>query len=241
MKLKVENITKKFGTTIVLEDVSLNVNKNEIVAILGKSGCGKSTLLNIIAGFDIPDSGEILKDRKSIIGKINNSAYMFQEDLLLEHLNILENVTLPLKLKKKTGEYTKEEIKKLFEQFEIDGYEKFYPCELSGGMRQRVAFLRTYLCGEDLYLFDEPFSKLDNITKRELRKWFLKMWSEIDAAAIFITHDVDEAIELADKIVILSNKPAKILEIIKVTERAKKELSQENIELKRKIMEFYKV
>lgn len=235
--LKIIDLKKSFNGKKILDNISMNINRKEVVSILGKSGCGKSTLLNIIGGFLSPDSGDVLKNGKSILLNKRGTAYMFQDDLLLENLNIFENVVLPLKIQKKNID--KENILKLMEKFGIVEYSNNYPEELSGGMRQRVALLRTYLSNRDLYLFDEPFSKLDNITRKELRRWFLKIWKDIEATAIFITHDIDEAIELSNRIYIVSDKPSKIIREIVVDNEAKIEFSDKNILLKKEIMGLY--
>lgn len=224
--IEIKNISKFYKNEMILKDISFTL-ENEIIAILGKSGCGKSTLLEIIAGLNDQDSGEICPNDK------NQFAFMFQDDLLLDNLNIFENVILPLKISK--SKIDKNEIDALFRRFEIDKTQEKFPNQLSGGMRQRVALARTFLCKREYFLFDEPFSKLDGITKASLRKWFLTVLKDIKGA-IFITHDIEEAIILADKIIILSNSPATIIKEIKPTKEQKDEFRPDFAKLKNEIL-----
>lgn len=240
MKLELSNIQKEYETLEVLNDINFHLNQGEIISILGASGCGKSTLLNIIAGFIKPTSGTVLKDGKDITGKISETAYMLQDDLLLPYKTIFENVILPITIKGFLTNEKKSEILNLFKIFGLEGYEKFYPREISGGMKQRAALLRTYLCGTDIYLFDEPFSKLDSITRDNMRVWFLEIWKTIHSSAIFITHDIDEAIILSDRIYIMSDKPAKIVKEILVSKDSKN-ISEESFgKLKMEILSYFR-
>lgn len=240
MKLELSNIQKEYETLEVLNDINFHLNQGEIISILGASGCGKSTLLNIIAGFIKPTSGTVLKDGKDITGKISETAYMLQDDLLLPYKTIFENVILPITIKGLLTNEKKSEILNLFKIFGLEGYEKFYPREISGGMKQRAALLRTYLCGTDIYLFDEPFSKLDSITRDNMRVWFLEIWKTIHSSAIFITHDIDEAIILSDRIYIMSDKPAKIVKEILVSKDSKN-ISEESFgKLKMEILSYFR-
>lgn len=240
MKLELSNIQKEYETLEVLSDINFHLNQGEIISILGASGCGKSTLLNIIAGFIKPTSGTVLKDGKDITGKISETAYMLQDDLLLPYKTIFENVILPITIKGLLTNEKKEEILNLFKIFGLEGYENFYPREISGGMKQRAALLRTYLCGTDIYLFDEPFSKLDSITRDNMRVWFLEIWKTIHSSAIFITHDIDEAIILSDRIYIMSDKPARIVKEVLVSKDCK-DISEENFgKLKMDILSYFR-
>lgn len=240
MKLELKGIQKKYDSLEILNDININLKKGEIISILGASGCGKSTLLNIIAGFIKPTSGEVLKDGVNITGKISETAYMLQDDLLLPYKNIFENVTLPIVIKKELNLKKKEEVLEFFKIFGLDGYENYYPKELSGGMKQRAALLRTYLCGTDIYLFDEPFSKLDSITRNNMRVWFLEIWKKIQSSAIFITHDIEEAIILSDRIYIMSEKPSKIVKEIIVSKECKSINSTDFIKLKAEMLEMFR-
>lgn len=240
MKLELSNIEKEYEALKVLSDINFYLNKGEIISILGTSGCGKSTLLNIIAGFIKPTSGTVLKDGQDITGKISETAYMLQDDLLLPYKTIFENVILPITVKGLLTNEKKDEVFNLFKIFGLEGYENFYPKEISGGMKQRAALLRTYLCGTDIYLFDEPFSKLDSITRDSMRVWFLEIWKTIHSSAIFITHDIDEAIILSDRIYIMSDKPATIVKEILVSEDCKNIGEESFGKLKVEILSYFR-
>ena len=179
--------------------------------MLGVSGSGKSTLFNITAGLLKPDIGKIIYNGKDITGKSGIISYSFQKDLLLPYMKIEENVALPLLIKKEKKETAIRKANDMLREFKLESYAKKYPKELSGGMRQRIALLRTYLFSKDVSLLDEPFSALDAITKDEMH-----MRKKYNTSTIFITHDVDEAILLSDRIYILGGKPATIIREIKI-------------------------
>ncbi len=216
LKLKAENITKSFEGEEIIRDVTVELNEKEIVSLLGVSGGGKTTLFNVLSGLNLPDSGRVYLQNEDITGKPGKISYMLQKDLLLPYYRVIHNVSLPLIIKgaKKKDAYKK--AMELFPFFGLEGAERKFPHQLSGGMRQRAAFLRTYLSSEGVALLDEPFSALDTITKASVHEWYLKIMSEIDLSTLFITHDIDEAILLSDRIYILSGKPGKITEEIKI-------------------------
>lgn len=201
-KLIIENISKKYGESKIIEDISLHVDEGEIISILGPSGSGKSTLFNIITGLTNEYSGKIV-----INGKIS---YMQQKDLLLPYKNIIDNVSLPLLINNEKKIRARERVKKYFEEFGLEGYEYNYPSELSGGMRQRVNFLRTFINSKDLMLLDEPFAALDSITKSKMQEWLINVKRKFNSTILLITHDIDEAIKLSNRIYLLSDKPAKV-------------------------------
>lgn len=216
LKLKAENITKSFEGEEIIKDITVELNEKEIVSLLGVSGGGKTTLFNVLSGLSLPDSGRVYLQNEDITGKPGKISYMLQKDLLLPYYRVLHNVALPLIIK---GEKKKEAYKKameLFPFFGLEGAERKFPHQLSGGMRQRAAFLRTYLSSEGVALLDEPFSALDTITKSAVHEWYLKIMEEIDLSTLFITHDIDEAILLSDRIYILSGKPGRITGEIKI-------------------------
>ena len=210
------NIKKSFADLHTLEDVSIKLEKNQFVSILGPSGCGKSTLFDIIAGLEKPDRGTVLIDNKIYNGKTGRVSYMHQKDLLFPWSTILNNVCVPLIIKGKGKKQSQETAKKYFQTFGLEGFENNYPSQLSGGMRQRAALLRTYLFANDIMLLDEPFGSLDAITRRKMQLWLLEIWEKIKASILFITHDIDEAIFLSDRIYLLSKRPAVIKEIFNV-------------------------
>ena len=216
LKLKAENITKSFEGEEIIKDITVELNEKEIVSLLGVSGGGKTTLFNVLSGLSLPDSGRVYLQNEDITGKPGKISYMLQKDLLLPYYRVLHNVALPLIIK---GEKKKEAYKKameLFPFFGLEGAERKFPHQLSGGMRQRAAFLRTYLSSEGVALLDEPFSALDTITKSAVHEWYLRIMEEIDLSTLFITHDIDEAILLSDRIYILSGKPGRITGEIKI-------------------------
>lgn len=213
MKLCVKDLSISFHQKKVLDHVCFSVEEGEFVAIIGPSGCGKSTILNILAGVLQADEGTYAVDGEQLSSISSHFAYMPQNDLLLPWKTILENVTLYGSV----HHQKKEAIKKAEQEFKVfglDGYQNAYPKELSGGMRQRAAFLRTALCGADIMLLDEPFGALDVITRNDMQDWLLKLRKELGSTTLLVTHDIDEALYLADRILILSKSPAKICEEI---------------------------
>jgi len=210
--LELVNINKRFGDTYAIHDVSLVVKERELVSIIGPSGCGKSTLLNMISGLIEPDNGEILingrqhEDRKGMV------SYMVQKDLLLPWLKIIDNVILSKRLAGEPKEKARKDAKPLFKIFGLEGFENKYPFQLSGGMRQRAALMRTYIDGKEVMLLDEPFAGLDALTKVKMQDWLLKIKNEINATILFVTHDIEEAIYMSDRVYIMSDRPSEIKE-----------------------------
>lgn len=196
------------GTTIVAEDISLGVGKGETVCLVGRSGCGKTTILHALSGLSQPLRGKVLLKGVDVTGKPGSVSYMLQKDLLLPHLRIVDNACLPLTLAGVPKEEARARARELFGRFGLEGTEEQWPSQLSGGMRQRAAFLRTYLMGNDAVLLDEPFSALDALTRAELRRWYASMARELGLASVVITHDVDEAVSLATRVYVLSGSPS---------------------------------
>ncbi len=239
-ELSAQAICKAFGEKQVLDRVSFTLREGEIVALLGVSGVGKSTLFHILAGLSSPDSGAVLLNGEEVTGKAGRVSYMQQKDLLLPHKKIVDNVTLPLVL----GGMKKSEARAIgrqkLEEFGLAGTAEKYPAQLSGGMRQRAAFLRTCLFGGEADLLDEPFSALDAITKRQMHVWFLERMEQLRHSVMFITHDVDEAIFLADRVLILAGRPGRIaLELPVEAPRPRDTLftaSERFMEVKRRVL-----
>ncbi len=242
-KLKVSNITVKFNDKPMIEDISAILNKGEIVSILGTSGVGKTTLFNVIAGLIIPDTGTVELDGENIIGKSGKISYMLQKDLLLPFKTIIDNVSLPLILKGESKVNARKRAGEYFSQFGLEGMENRYPNELSGGMKQRAAFLRTYMFSNEIALLDEPFSALDAITKYKMHAWYLDIVKKLNMSILFITHDIDEAILISDRIYIMSGKPGKIISEIKVemdrtSSNEEISMSEKFLNYKRQIMRY---
>lgn len=240
-KLKLENISKKYNQNFVLNDISFSVKENTTVAILGPSGCGKTTLFNIIAGLVTPNFGRVFIDNIDTTSKMGNVGYMPQNDLLLPHKTIIENVTLPAILAGNSKSEAENRAEKLFDTFLISGIKNKFPHELSGGMRQRVAFLRTYMQNKNLLLLDEPFCALDNLTKNAMYAWFLNITKSLKITTLLITHDIDEAILLADTIHIMSLNKRKITKSIHTQSEKSFDFSfsAEFISIKKHIISFF--
>lgn len=209
-KLEVKNVSKSFDGNPVLKDISIELKRGELVCLLGVSGGGKTTLFNIISGLLMPDSGKVLLDGKDITNEPGHISYMLQKDLLLPYRTIEDNVALPLLLKGIKKKEARLQVSPMFGQFGLEGTQKKYPPQLSGGMRQRAALLRTYMFSKDVALLDEPFSALDTITKSSMHKWYLNIMDKIQLSTLFITHDIDEAILISDRIYLLSGLPGEI-------------------------------
>ncbi|MBE6563132.1 MAG: ABC transporter ATP-binding protein [Ruminococcaceae bacterium] len=209
-KLEVKNISKSFDGKAVLRDVSLELESGEIVSLLGVSGGGKTTLFNVISGLLAPDSGRVFLDGKDITESPGHIGYMLQKDLLLPFRTIEDNVSLPLTLRGTKKKEARAAVSPYFAEFGLEGTQKKFPSQLSGGMRQRAALLRTYMFSGDACLLDEPFSALDTLTKSAMHGWYLDVMEKIKLSTLFITHDIDEAILLSDRIYILSGSPGEI-------------------------------
>ena len=210
MKLQIKDVSVSFARNKILERLHLEVAEGEFVALIGPSGCGKSTLLNIVAGILPTETGMVLIDGKPVQGISDRVAYMPQDDLLLPWKTVLDNVTLYGALH---GQKQQARCRALaeFPRFGLQGCEKRYPHQLSGGMRQRAAFLRTALCGADVMLLDEPFGALDVITRNEMQDWLLELRRALGRTTLLVTHDIDEALYLADRIVVLGGQPATVV------------------------------
>lgn len=193
------------GEKQIFKQISLDVNAGEFVSIIGASGSGKSTLFRLVTGLLEPDQGEIRMNGHESGKRLGSIGYMPQKDLLLPWRSVLDNVLLPLEITKAEKQKKLPEIREWLSRFGLADYGKAYPAELSGGMRQRVAFLRTLMTGKDLLLLDEPFGALDSLTKRNMHIWLLGLWGNLQKTVLFITHDLEEAILLSDRIYLLMN------------------------------------
>ena len=237
--LEVKNLSYSFGNNPILKDINIHVNENEIVAIVGSSGVGKSTLFNLIAGVLKKQVGKItINGSEDYIGKV---AYMLQKDLLFEHKTIINNVILPLIIAKIDKKEALEEGNKILKQFNLDKYANKYPQQLSGGMRQRVALIRTYMFKRNIFLLDEAFSALDAITKKELHKWYLDLKKEFNLTTLLITHDIEEAVFLSDRIYILGNKPGEIIGEIKIEINPNEDIDVQRLFYKKEILNIMNI
>jgi ABC-type nitrate/sulfonate/bicarbonate transport system ATPase subunit len=199
------------GDVLALAGVDLSVGPGEFVALVGPSGCGKSTLFNIVAGIESPTGGDAFVDGQSVVGRPGSVAYMPQRDLLLPWLTILDNAGLPIELRGASRREAREQARGHFERFGLAGFEDHWPWQLSGGMRQRAALLRTYLIGRELLLLDEPFGALDALTRALMQEWLLSVWESSRRSVLFVTHDVEEALFLADRVYVMSARPGRII------------------------------
>ncbi|MCH1883222.1 ABC transporter ATP-binding protein [Agrococcus sp. ARC_14] len=215
-ELEIQALRKSFGEKLVLDDVSLKVGAGEIVALVGPSGSGKSTLLSLLTGAQQADAGEIRYDGAQIDGRSRPFAFMPQRDVLLPWRRILDNAGIGLEVAGLSRGEARAKASELLAPFGLEGTERLYPRQLSGGMRQRVSFLRTVVQGRPVLLLDEPFGALDAITRDELQRWLLGIWAEHRWSILLITHDIREAIRVADRVLVLG-APGRIAGEIAVT------------------------
>lgn len=215
--LAFDNVTFGYGANHnILDGLSFKVQPGEFISIVGVSGSGKSTIFRLVTGLDEPSAGFISLGDNPNGQRLGKVGYMPQQDLLLPWRTVLENACLPLEIAGMNKKSAHEQIKPFLQEFGLAGTENNYPDELSGGMKQRVAFLRAVLSGNPLLLLDEPFSALDAITKLSMQEWLIDRWERRMATVLFITHDVEEALFLSDRIFMLRNKPVTAFEEIEV-------------------------
>jgi ABC-type nitrate/sulfonate/bicarbonate transport system ATPase subunit len=219
-KLVLQGITKSFRQgrqpLPTLDKIDLEVAQGEFVSLIGPSGCGKSTLFNIIAGLEQPDQGELFIDGQRDCRRTGKAGYMPQQPLLLPWRTVEENMLLGLDVRRVPRRQAREQASELLKRFGLADFAQHYPATLSGGMRQRVALLRTVLFHPHFLLLDEPFGALDALTRLACQMWLLEIWQEMHASVLFITHDVREAILLSDRIYVLSARPARVLRVVEV-------------------------
>ena len=219
-KLELRGITKSFHegshTLHVIEPVDLEVAEHELVSLIGPSGCGKTTLFNIAAGLLEADAGDVLIDGHTRPGDDHRVGYMLQKDLLLPWRSVISNVALGLELRGMRPRAARARAKPLLERFGLAGFEHRYPSQLSGGMRQRAALLRTLLPDPGVLLLDEPFSALDAQTRSLMQEWLLEVKEQTGATVLLVTHDVEESIMLADRIYVMTARPGRIKACLEV-------------------------
>lgn len=215
MKIAINDVSKSYPTPTgklqTLDSINLSVAAGEFVSLIGPSGCGKSTLFNIISGLERPDQGIVKKDGENITGQTGHVGYMLQKDCLFPWRTVLDNAVVGVEVQGQLRRVAKERARELLPVFGLDGFADEYPMRLSGGMRQRVALLRTVMMNRDVWLLDEPFGALDSLTRDRMQEWLLEIWSRFHRSILFITHSIDEAVYLSDRVYVLSPRPARII------------------------------
>ncbi|HZT14610.1 MAG TPA: ABC transporter ATP-binding protein [Gaiellaceae bacterium] len=210
-KLVVDDVTIRFGDTLAVDHLSLTIGRSEFVSIVGPSGCGKSTLFNTISGLVRPVSGRVLLDGRDVTGETGHVGYMLQKDLLIPWRTVIGNIVLGAALTRGVTKQDRDDAVRLALRYGLGDFLDHYPHALSGGMRQRVALMRTLALHADALLLDEPFGALDAQTRLEMQLWLLSVYHDLNVTVLFVTHDVDEAIFLSDRVLVMSGRPGRIL------------------------------
>lgn len=215
-KVELSQVSQRFGDTQALAPTNLTIRRGEFVSVIGPSGCGKTTLFNILSGILSPSSGVVKIDGQDTTGKPGHVGYMLQKDLLVPSLSALENITLGARLHGRVTSEQRTEAAELARHYGLGDFLNHFPHAMSGGMRQRVALMRTLAFAKDVMLLDEPFGALDSQTRLDMQQWLLRVWAETSSTVLFVTHDIDEAVFLADRVVVMSPRPGRISEILDV-------------------------
>lgn len=239
--LQAKGVCKDYQGRRILDAIDLSILPGERVGLLGPSGCGKSTLLSLLGALQPADAGEVLLDGQPLTGPNRSVAWMPQEDMLMPWSTVLKNVSLPLRIAGASRKAAYAQAKEYFPRFGLAGYETAWPHQLSGGMKKRAAFLRTALTGAKVMLLDEPFAALDYLTRADIHDWLLDKLRELSAAAVLVTHDIEEAVYLCERVVVLSRPPARIVGEIQVPEAHKDasyKYSEDMARLKRQIADM---
>jgi ABC-type nitrate/sulfonate/bicarbonate transport system ATPase subunit len=240
--LRVADVTRRFGSTVALERTSFELAEGTFTSVVGPSGCGKSTLFNVVSGLLAPDDGRVYLDDHDVTGRTGLVGYMLQKDLLVPWRTVVNNITLGAKLTGRITEADRHEARRLARQYGLGEFLDHYPSALSGGMRQRVALMRTLVTNHRLLLLDEPFGALDSQTRLEMQQWLLRVWSESGRTVLFITHDVDEAVFLSDRVLVMSPRPGRVAADLEVTLARPRELATltttDFTDVKRQILEL---
>lgn len=247
-QLKIDFVGKSFpsrngeGRVQVLEGVEMEIGRGEFVSLVGPSGCGKSTLFNMVAGLDRPSSGEILLEGRPEPELLGRVGYMPQQDCLMPWRSVLDNTILGLEMSGVGRREARERARSEFRRFGLAGFEDVWPSQISGGMRQRAALLRTFLTGNEVMLLDEPFGALDALTRQTMQQWLLDIWQERGSTILFVTHDVEEALFLSDRVYVMSGRPGRVELCLEVAMPRPRELEATTldpafIEMKRRLLE----
>lgn len=216
IRLQLQSVAKSFGSLQVLRDISLHVEQGEFVSVVGPSGAGKTTIFNLLTGAENMSAGEILFDGAALAQAGDVFAFMPQRDALMPWRRMIDNATLGLEVQGMSRKKARKLAEPLFEEFGLAGFEQAYPAQLSGGMRQRAALLRTVIQQRKMLLLDEPFGALDALTRASVQQWLEKMWQGHCWTAMLITHDVREAVYLSDRVYVLSARPARVVHEVKI-------------------------
>jgi len=216
-KLTIDSVEVRFDSTLALSETSLEVKDGEFITLVGPSGCGKTTLMNVIAGLQQPTAGRVMMNGADIAGRPGHVGYMFQKDLLIPWRTVTGNIVLGAALTGRATTSDRAAARQLAARYGLGDFVDHYPHALSGGMRQRVALMRTLAFHKDVLLLDEPFGALDAQTRLAMQQWLLEVWADSGRTVLFITHDVDEAVFLADRVVVMSARPGRIQAVHDVT------------------------
>ncbi len=240
-KIEVRNLTKSFGDLLVLDDISFQVEDGEFLCIVGPTGCGKTTFLNSLTKLYEINKGEMLIDGEPIDLKKHNVAYIFQEYSTMSWLTIEENIAFGLRIKRIPENVVKERVEEVMEMVNLTKFRKYYPRQLSASMLQRVVIARAFATKPDLLLMDEPYGQLDLNLKYHLEEELIKLWEQLKTTVIFITHNIEEAVYLSDKIMVLTNKPTKIkTSMINELPRPRKVTDTEFVKLRNEVTDLIK-
>lgn len=241
VKVQVKNLTKCFGDLKVLDDISFDIKKGEFLCIVGPTGCGKTTFLNLLTKLIEPTSGEILIDGESADPQKHNISFVFQEPSAFPWLTARENIEYGLKIKKRAPEEIKQQTEKIIGLLGLEKFRDAYPHEMSVSMEQRVVIGRAFAMNPDLLLMDEPYGQMDIKMRYFLEDEVIKLWKATNSTVLFITHNLEEAVYLAERVLILSNKPAKIKAGIKVDlERPRNVSDSKFVEIRKEITDMIK-
>ena len=214
--LQLTGVEKRFGDATVLAPTTIAIERGSFVSLVGPSGCGKSTLFNIVAGLIRPEVGRVALDGDDVVGAAGHVGYMLQKDLLVPWRTVLGNITLGARLTRRVTDADRAQASAIATRYGLGAFLRHYPGALSGGMRQRVALMRTLASNHQLLLLDEPFGALDAQTRFEMQQWLLQVWRDTARTVLFITHDVDEAVFLSDRILVMSPRPGTVVDDVAV-------------------------
>ena len=241
VKVKVQNLTKKFGDLLVLDDISFEVAKGEFLCIVGPTGCGKTTFLNSLTKLYEPTSGEILIDGEPVDLRKHNVSYIFQEYSTMPWLTVEQNIGFGLKIKRVSEEEKKKSVDEVIDMVGLEKFRNYYPSQLSASMLQRVVIARAFATKPDILLMDEPYGQLDIDLRFKLEDELIGIWQKLGTTVIFITHNIEEAVYVSENILVLTNKPTKIkAKIANTLPRPRNVTSREFIKVREQVTDLIK-